>query len=833
MFMLLRSGQSQWVSAAGWLAPNDDSLLNDSVEGAGILADLTQLLVDHVTRGELFDLAPGEAIHEATMHTWGADHTIPAKTIRDILRRELTQNPDPQGLRVRGVRIAGRLNLDRLSTDVALELFDCFLTEGLTADDSHIPALVLEGCLIQHPDEPSLKARRIATSAFSLKGSTVISTAPSGSVVISGARISGLLDCDGAVLRNSNGPALNADNMSVDHHVQLRGMQARGGSPDGAVSLAAAQIKGSLNCAGAKIRNKKGPALRADGIQVDNHVLLRSGFMAHGSGPKGAAQLAAARVKGQLNGIGGKFRNNSGPALNADTIQVGHHILLSQRFEAYGRGSAGAVRLNAAHVGGSLNCDGAELRNDNGPALNADGAVFESSVWLRRRFKAHGNGGSGTVRLTGVKIGGQLGCDGALLRNKSGPALSAESVQVGQHVLLRDKFEAHGTGSEGTVTLFAAQIGGSLNCNGGKIYSDAGPALNAESIQVTQHVLFRKKFEAHGSTGYGTVRLAAARISGVLSFEGAKLHNIDGPALHAELAEVDQHVLLHGGFEAHGGGDGGAVRLTVARIGGMLSFAGSKLRNDDGPALRAAGSQVSQRVLMDRGFEAQGGGSHATLDMRDMKISGRLLFAPARLEHSNPSRLLTVEHLQYSGLPGEDWQAWLALLRAATPAYTAQPYQQLAAIHRALGHDREARMVLIAQRRDQLRRAVSSSSERAWGRFTGTTLGYGYQPWRALIALLAIVAIAVLLSVVGPGNHGGLAHTAKQTTGSSCSIVERIGVGLDFGLPLIKTGARNTCDVTGTTAGQTLTSIGWGLQAMAWGFATLFVAGFTGAVRKT
>jgi hypothetical protein len=30
-----------------------------------------------------------------------------------------------------------------------------------------------------------------------------------------------------------------------------------------------------------------------------------------------------------------------------------------------------------------------------------------------------------------------------------------------------------------------------------------------------------------------------------------------------------------------------------------------------------------------------------------------------------------------------------------------------------------------------------------------------------------------------------------------------------------------------------LTVAGWGLQLLAWGFATLFVAGFTGFVRKT
>ncbi|HWM03633.1 MAG TPA: hypothetical protein VNP92_14965 [Actinophytocola sp.] len=46
-------------------------------------------------------------------------------------------------------------------------------------------------------------------------------------------------------------------------------------------------------------------------------------------------------------------------------------------------------------------------------------------------------------------------------------------------------------------------------------------------------------------------------------------------------------------------------------------------------------------------------------------------------------------------------------------------------------------------------------------------------------------------------------------------------------------GARDLCAPTATPAGQTLTIAGWVLQPAGWALATLFVAGFTGAVRKT
>jgi hypothetical protein len=86
---------------------------------------------------------------------------------------------------------------------------------------------------------------------------------------------------------------------------------------------------------------------------------------------------------------------------------------------------------------------------------------------------------------------------------------------------------------------------------------------------------------------------------------------------------------------------------------------------------------------------------------------------------------------------------------------------------------------------------------------------------------------------VGP--HGGLGRIIHPpvTTATGCSTVERIGVGLDFSLPLINTGARDLCDTTDSATGQALTVAAWVLQLLAWAFAALFIAGFTSAVRKT
>ena len=154
-------------------------------------------------------------------------------------------------------------------------------------------------------------------------------------------------------------------------------------------------------------------------------------------------------------------------------------------------------------------------------------------------------------------------------------------------------------------------------------------------------------------------------------------------------------------------------------------------------------------------------------------------------------------------------------------------------MHRAAGHDHEVRDILMAQRRDQIDRGAITGSDRTWARLTGLTLGFGYQPWRAVILLLVVLLLSVTAAIAA-GHHGGLTHTSRTATpGTACSTLEYVGVGLDLGTPLLKTGTRDLCAPTPTRAGQALTAAGWLLQALAWAFAALFIAGFTSAVRKT
>lgn len=95
---------------------------------------------------------------------------LDAAVIRDILRGRLSADPDPHGLRLRGARITGRLDLENLSTEIHLELEDCLLQEGILARDARLAFVGLTGCRLEHSAEPALDADRLTCSVLILKG---------------------------------------------------------------------------------------------------------------------------------------------------------------------------------------------------------------------------------------------------------------------------------------------------------------------------------------------------------------------------------------------------------------------------------------------------------------------------------------------------------------------------------------------------------------------------------------------------------------------------------------------------------------------------------------
>ncbi|HXZ64579.1 MAG TPA: hypothetical protein VEH05_07585 [Streptosporangiaceae bacterium] len=423
---------------------------------------------------------------------------------------------------------------------------------------------------------------------------------------------------------------------------------------------------------------------------------------------------------------------------------------------------------------------GCRLEHPTEPPLDADRLTCTSLVLQDAAINGHSEGGA--VSLTGAHAG-LFACSGANLHNDSGPALDARSMHVDQLLILTG-LTAVGAGRDGAVNLSGAHVSGQLDCSRASLRNDSGPALDANGIEVGQSLGLSDGFNAVGAGQDGAVNLIGAHVSGQLNCTRASLRNDSGPALEASLLRVDQDLFLHDGFSAVGGGDGVAVDLTGVKVGGFFG----------------------------------------------LELAGPVRFMPR-------DRRIAVDGLAYAGVPSRvSPEEWLQLLRYGTNDYAAQPYQQLAAGYRALGDDRRVRQILISQRDDQLARTHARLPERLWGKITKVSLGYGYEPWRALLFLVSVVVLSCSLAVA-LGSHGALTQTANTSTpGRSCTFLQQVSVGLDLNLPVGTSLSREGCglarDSTSVTAAW-LAGADWMLQLLAWAFAALFLAGFTSAVRRT
>jgi len=386
--------------------------------------------------GELLDLG-GDPFDPDAMQDWGKERTVSAAVLRDLLVGERWQ-VHAKGVRLRGVRISGLLDLEGATLRCPLSLDRCYFDEAVCLDHVTASRVVLTGCQLAGLTARMLRAGQVDFSRSTLR---------TGPLWLMGADITGDLICSGAQLNDtdSDGNALVAGGMKVGGSVYLDQYLDERFTAAGGVWLARADIAGDLACSGAQLgKNRDGIGLLADGIRVGGEVFLREGFTADG-----AVRLLGADITGDLSCRDAQLgRDRNGNALVADRMKVGGEVHLYKGFTA-----AGAVVLKGADITGDLSLRGAQLngKNRDGNALDADGMKAGHDVLLdkepgdegpERPFTA-----AGAVRLARADITGQLRCSGAQLSgtDRPGNALVGDEIKVGAAVLLDEGFTAAGT----------------------------------------------------------------------------------------------------------------------------------------------------------------------------------------------------------------------------------------------------------------------------------------------------------------------------------------------------------------------------------------------------
>jgi len=196
-----------------------------------------------------------------------------------------------------------------------------------------------------------------------------------------------------------------------------------------------------------------------------------------------------------------------------------------------------ATPILRAAIINRLFLDGSQL-----PGLQAERLEARGGVYLR------GAEVEGAVNLDQTRLGGNLECDGATIRNRGGYALLGRSLEA-RNVLLR------GATLRGGANLSGAVLAADLDAAGAVIPAFEEIALEARELTCQGSIILRN---AHLT---GEARLTGSHIAGDLDCTGTIVENAGATAIEAS------RVVLKGAF----------FLRREARLDGTLALTGASL----------------------------------------------------------------------------------------------------------------------------------------------------------------------------------------------------------------------------------------------------------------
>ncbi|BDD73966.1 MULTISPECIES: oxidoreductase [Streptomyces] len=396
---------------------------------------------------------------------------------------------------------------------------------------------------------------------------------------------------------------------------------------------------------------------------------------------------------------------------------------------------------------------------------------------------------TGPLVLTRTQVNGDLDLRGTVVRHPAGEAIPAVHAHVGGDALCAD------LAVEGTFRLSGASIEGEFDLEGATLRAPGGHALDAYHIRVAEDFTCHPGFSAEGR-----IILSGATVAAAIGFCGARLSNPGDIALEAVDVTVGRNFDLGLGLTVDG-----AVKLDGTRVGTELSFRDAELTHKDGTALSLRATQARETDLRTRRP------IDAVVDARNARL-GTLY--DARETWPTDLRLAdaTYEALAFP-LPAAQRVRWI---RRTTGDYFPQPYEQLAAAYRRLGHEDEARTVLLAKQRH--RRATLPPHTRLWGHVQDVSVGYGYRPLRAGLWLLALLACGALYFAQ---------HTPAPLEAAKAPPFNAVFYTLDLLVPIITFGQEPAYAPRGP--GQWLS---YALITAGWILATTVTAGLSRTLNR-
>lgn len=491
----------------------------------------------------------------------------------------------------------------------------------------------------------------------------------------------------------------------------------------------------------------------------------------------------------------------------------------------------GGVRLEYATVG-NLSLTGCRT-----------GAVW--AVWLtahRDVTLSDGFRSDGGVNLNRARIAGDLYCSGGTFVNPAGSAISVLGSRIDGDVWFLDGFHA-----EGEVNFMASVIEGSLVCANSQFHNpdvedSGGLHSNRKAIAGDRARVGKGIFLRNGVEIVGEASLIGATTHGDLDCGAARFINPGKFALSADRIIIAGDIFFTRGFETNG-----ILRLPSAEVGGEVNFTGASFTGE-----RTNGASLENATVKRAIYWREVKKTDKTRLVLDDTTAASFHDHEKSWPADGQLSVFGFKYGRISGVPtAERRRKWLEL-QPKERRVNLQPYEQLAAVLQAAGHDSESRKVLIAKEDARYKYGGMGRVSRVWGRVLKVTLGYGYTPRRALIWILGVVLLGWLVFWAGHANSlfspisDGLYKDAAFQNGASLpsgyQTFNPFVYSLDAFLPIIDLhqeavwlpNPSRPCVVAGGEhpCGAYLRIYLWAHIIVGWALSTLAVAGFTGLVRK-
>lgn len=361
------------------------------------------------------------------------------------------------------------------------------------------------------------------------------------------------------------------------------------------------------------------------------------------------------------------------------------------------------LRLGGAHVTGALDLEGCRIPRD----LVLTDCRFDASP----------------VLLSAIID--NLFLDGSLL-----PGLQADRLET------RGVLSICSATTTGAIRLRGVRLGGNIEADGANIEAPGSFAIDADGLESQGSILLR------GSKVRGGINLSMVRLGGDVNAVGARIERADEIALNGD------GIVARGDMALRGATISGEVSLLSAQFGGDLDCTSAAINRPGGQALSLNRAKIGGAFFLRQGASIEG-----VLDLTATTI-GAIYDEQACWPHRGELLLNRCQYGAFIGGPVDaaarlDWLARQVSSRSEED-FWPQPYEQLSIVLREMGHDEEARAVLIAKERLQRRaRRARANNPFLRGALAATdwvlavTVRYGRQPLLALLWLVLFWAVGV------------------------------------------------------------------------------------------